>query len=123
MSIDDFGQRNEAMSTLGRRELKEAIAREKARSGGERLLQPSATPARPMPLPSMPRPRSRCGQPETTRGQAFTLIGVVIGFVYVFSAKLTSVSAIRVGVPPVVAAWTPNVLFGLLGIVHRVAPK
>ena len=40
MSIYDFGQRNEAMSTLGRRELKEAIAREKARgSGGERLLQ------------------------------------------------------------------------------------
>ena len=39
MSIDDFGQRNEAMSTLGRRELKEAIAREKARVRGERLLQ------------------------------------------------------------------------------------
>ena len=40
MQISDFGQRNEAMSTLGRTALREAIEREKTRgSGGERLLQ------------------------------------------------------------------------------------
>ena len=52
------------------------------------------------------------------------LIGVLIGFVYIFSAKLMSVSAIHAGVPPGVAAWTPNVLFGLLGgWLYRRAPK
>ena len=128
MSIDDFGQRNEAMSTLGRRELKEAIAREKARgSGGERLLQlerhtrtSNAFAIYVMTLigVSVASRRQRGGT------GIHLLIGVVIGFVYVFSAKLTSVSAIHAGVPPVVAAWTPNVLFGLLGIVlYRKAPK
>ena len=104
MSIDDFGQRNEAMSTLGRRELKEAIAREKARgSGGERLLQlerhtrtSNAFAIYVMTLigVSVASRRQRGGT------GIHLLIGVVIGFVYVFSAKLTSVSAIRPWSPP-----------------------
>ena len=52
------------------------------------------------------------------------LIGVLIGFIYIFSAKLMSVSATHAGVPPGVAAWTPNVLFSLLGAwLYRRAPK
>ena len=128
MSMDDFGQRDEAMSTLGRVELREAIAREKARgSGGERLLQlerhtrtSNAFAIYVMTLigVSVASRRQRGGT------GIHILIGVVIGFVYVFSAKLTSVSATHSGVPPLVAAWTPNVLFGLLGILlYRKAPK
>ena len=62
---------------------------------------------------------------SSAEGRVFTsFIGVVIGFIYVFSAKLMSVSATHAGVPPVVAAWTPNVLFGLLGgWLYRKAPK
>ena len=128
MSIDDFGQRSQAMSTLGWSELQEAIDREKAKgSGAERLLQ----------LESHTRTSNAFaiyvmaligGSVASRRQRGGTgihlLIGVVVGFVYVFSAKLMSVSAIHAGVPPVVAAWTPNVLFGVLGLVlYQRAPK
>ncbi|MBK12595.1 MAG: hypothetical protein CL849_03600 [Crocinitomicaceae bacterium] len=128
MRISDFGQRNEAMSTLNWDELKAAIQREKARgSGGERLLQlemhtrtSNAFAIYIMTLigVSVASRRQRGGT------GIHILIGVVIGFVYVFSAKLTSVSATHAGVLPAVAAWTPNVLFGMLGIMlYRRAPK
>ncbi|MCH1581750.1 MAG: LptF/LptG family permease [Flavobacteriales bacterium] len=128
MSIEDFGQRSQAMSTLDWRELRAAIEREKAKgSGGERLLQ----------LESHTRTSNAfaiyvmalIGVSVASRRQRggtgiHILIGVVIGFVYVFSAKLMSVSATHAGIPPMVAAWTPNVLFGLLGILlYRRAPK
>ncbi|MBL6645738.1 MAG: LptF/LptG family permease [Flavobacteriales bacterium] len=128
MSIEDFGQRSQAMSTLDWRELKAAIERERAKgSGGERLLQ----------LESHTRTSNAfaiyimalIGVSVASRRQRggtgiHILIGVVIGFVYVFSAKLMSVSATHAGIPPMVAAWTPNVLFGLLGILlYRKAPK
>lgn len=128
MRISDFGQRNEAMSTLNRSELREAIDREKARgSGAERLLQlerhsrtSNAFAIYVMTLigVSVASRRQRGGT------GIHLLIGVIIGFIYVFSAKLMSVSAINAGVPPVVAAWTPNVMFGLLGgVLYRKAPK
>ena len=105
-----------------------AIAREKARgSGGERLLQlerhtrtSNAFAIYVMTLigVSVASRRQRGGT------GIHILIGVVVGFIYVFSAKLMSVSATHAGILPAVAAWTPNVLFGLLGVIlYRRAPK
>ena len=128
MRIADFGQRNEAMSTLDRGELHAAIAREKAKgSGGERLLQlerhtrtSNAFAIYVMTLIGV----SVASRKQRGGTGIHLLIGVIIGFIYVFSSKLMSVSATHAGVPPVVAAWTPNVLFGLLGgWLYRKAPK
>jgi len=128
MKISDFGQRNEAISTLDRNELKAAIDREKAKgSGGERLLQLEGhtRTANAFAIYVM----TLIGVSVASRRQRggtgiHLLIGVVIGFVYVFSAKLMSVAAIHAGVLPWVAAWTPNVLFGLLGVLlYQRAPK
>jgi len=128
MKILDFGQRNEAISTLDRNELKAAIDREKAKgSGGERLLQLEGhtRTANAFAIYVM----TLIGVSVASRRQRggtgiHLLIGVVIGFVYVFSAKLMSVAAIHAGVLPWVAAWTPNVLFGLLGVfLYQRAPK
>jgi lipopolysaccharide export system permease protein len=119
MQMSDFGQRSAAISTLGWSELQEAIAREKAKgSGGERFLQ----------LESHTRTSNAfaiyvmalIGVSVASRRQRggtgiHILIGVVVGFIYVFSAKLMSVSATHAGIPPAVASWAPNVLFGLLG--------
>lgn len=128
MRMEDFGQRSQAMSTLGWSDLQEAIAREEAKgSGGERMLQ----------LESHTRTSNAfaiyvmalIGVSVASRRQRggtgiHLLIGVVLGFVYIFSSKLMSVSATHAGIPPVVAAWTPNVLFGLLGaFLYRMAPK
>lgn len=128
MKISDFGQRNEAISTLDRNELQAAIDREKAKgSGGERLLQLEGhtRTANAFAIYVM----TLIGVSVASRRQRggtgiHLLIGVVIGFVYVFSAKLMSVAAIHAGVLPWVAAWTPNVLFGLLGVLlYQRAPK
>lgn len=128
MRMEDFGQRAQAMSTLNWAALKAAIEREKAKgSGGERLLQ----------LESHTRTSNAfaiyvmalIGVSVASRRQRggtgiHLLIGVIVGFIYVFSAKLMSVSATHAGIPPLVAAWTPNVLFALLGaVLYRQAPK
>lgn len=128
MRISDFGQRNQAMSTLDRGELRAAIEREKAKgSGGERLLElerhtrtSNAFAIYIMTLIGV----SVASRKQRGGTGIHLLIGVLIGFVYIFSAKLMSVSAIHAGVSPGVAAWTPNVLFGLLGgWLYRRAPK
>ena len=128
MRMEDFGQRSQAMSTLGWSELNAAIEREKAKgSGGERLLE----------LESHTRTSNAfaiyvmalIGVSVASRRQRggtgiHILIGVVLGFIYVFSAKLMSVSATHAGIHPGVAAWTPNLLFGVLGLfLYRRAPK
>jgi len=128
MKISDFGQRNEAISTLNRAQLRAAIEREKAKgSGGERMLQLAGhtRTANAFAIYVM----TLIGVSVASRRQRggtgiHLLIGVVIGFVYVFSSKLMSVAAIHAGVMPAIAAWTPNVLFGALGVfLYRQAPK
>jgi lipopolysaccharide export system permease protein len=51
-------------------------------------------------------------------------IGLLFVFVYIFTMQVTSVAAIKVGFPPMIATWIPNVLFGIIGIfMYRIAPK
>ena len=128
MRMEDFGQRSQAMSTLGWTALQEAIEREKAKgSGGERMLELEAhtRTSNAFAIYIM----ALIGVSVASRRQRggtgiHILIGVVVGFIYVFSAKLMSVSATHAGILPAVAAWTPNVLFGLLGVIlYRRAPK
>lgn len=128
MRMADFGQRSQAISTLGWDELQGAIEREISKgSGGERLLQLEAhtRTSNAFAIYVM----ALIGVSVASRRQRggtgiHLLIGVVVGFIYVFSAKLMSVSATHAGIHPGVAAWTPNVMFGLLGLLlYRQAPK
>ncbi|MBI2258065.1 MAG: LptF/LptG family permease [Flavobacteriia bacterium] len=51
-------------------------------------------------------------------------IGLLFVFIYIFTMQVTSVSAEKIGLHPVLAVWIPNILFGLLGyIMYRFAPK
>lgn len=50
--------------------------------------------------------------------------GLAIVFIYIFAMQVTSVAAIKVGFPALLAVWIPNVLFGVIGLVlYRLAPK
>lgn len=42
-------------------------------------------------------------------------IGLGIIFVYIFAMKVTTVAAMNLGFPPMIAVWVPNVLFGGVG--------
>jgi lipopolysaccharide export system permease protein len=51
-------------------------------------------------------------------------IGLIFVFVYIFAMKVTTVAAIKVGFPPILAVWIPNVLFGIIAFfLYRIAPK
>ncbi len=55
---------------------------------------------------------------------AHLAIGVVISVTYVLFGRLSVVFATKGDFPPWLAAWTPNILFGLLAIyLYRRAPK
>lgn len=51
-------------------------------------------------------------------------IGLFFVFVYIFTMQITTVAAQKVGFPPAIAVWIPNILFGLLGLyLYKKAPK
>ncbi len=50
-------------------------------------------------------------------GYVGLLLSVVIAFVFVISQQWMQILAERNYLPPVLAAWTPNLVFGLLGLI------
>jgi lipopolysaccharide export system permease protein len=55
---------------------------------------------------------------------AHLAIGFVISFVYVLFSRLSIVFATKGDFPPWLAAWTPNIIFGILAIyIYKRAPK
>lgn len=51
-------------------------------------------------------------------------IGLGFVFIYIFAMKVTTVAAINVGFPTIIAVWIPNILFGIAGLyLYRIAPK
>lgn len=51
-------------------------------------------------------------------------IGLMLVFLYIFAMKITTVAAIKVGFPTLIAVWIPNILFSILAFfLYRIAPK
>ncbi len=51
-------------------------------------------------------------------------IGLGFAFIYIFAMKITTVAAMKVGFPVLLAVWIPNILFGLVGVyLYRISPK
>ncbi len=51
-------------------------------------------------------------------------IGIACSFAYIVLIQFSNVFAIQGGVPPMIAAWIPNLLFGMVGIyLFQIAPK
>lgn len=51
-------------------------------------------------------------------------LGVLLSMLYVLASRLTVVFAIKGNFPPLLAAWFPNIIFGVLAIyLYRKAPK
>lgn len=50
--------------------------------------------------------------------------GVALALLYIFAMKLTTVAATNAGLDPLIAVWSPNVVFAIIGIlIYRNAPK
>jgi lipopolysaccharide export system permease protein len=48
---------------------------------------------------------------------AHLMLAVVIGFIFVFIARITTVSSMNLGFPTWLAAWVPNILFTGVGLI------
>jgi lipopolysaccharide export system permease protein len=126
--LSEFAQRDNVVQTMNYNELKSYIEKERAK-GNENL---------PMYEIEM---YQRTSYPFAT--YVLTLIGVAVAsrksrggigvhiakglaivFIYIFAMQVTSVAAIKVGFPALLAVWIPNILFGIIGLIlYRLAPK
>lgn len=43
-------------------------------------------------------------------------LGLLFVFIYIFAMQITSVAAINVGFPTLIASWIPNILFGIIAL-------
>ncbi len=51
-------------------------------------------------------------------------LAIILGIVYIFFSRMSSVAATNVGLAPAIAVWIPNILYLILGIfIYRRAPK
>lgn len=51
-------------------------------------------------------------------------IGLIFSFTYIFLMRVTEQFTIKGGLPPMLAAWIPNILFLFVGVfLYRIAPK
>lgn len=51
-------------------------------------------------------------------------VGLAFVFIYIFTMKITTVATMNIGFPSYIAVWTPNFIFGIIGIwLYRRMPK
>lgn len=51
-------------------------------------------------------------------------IGLGFVFIYIFAMKVMNVAALKVGFPPIIAVWVPNLIFALIAsLLYKLAPK
>ena len=51
-------------------------------------------------------------------------VGIALSFIYVIMMRFTMTFAIHANLTPLLAAWIPNILFGIVAIILvRLAPK
>lgn len=52
------------------------------------------------------------------------LVGITLCFTYIVLQKFSTTFATKGGLPPLLAVWTPNIIFGIIGLyLLKIAPK
>jgi lipopolysaccharide export system permease protein len=119
MDEQDFGLRSEITSAMGYRELSEFIEDQKLGGSGRvaqfevELYNRTASPFSIFVL-------TLIGVSIASRKQrggmgVHLILAVIIGFVFLFISRVTTVSAMNLGFPAWLAVWVPNVLFTGVG--------
>ncbi len=126
--IDEIAQRENIAETMSFSELKKYIADEKSKGSSfipeyeivlyERTSLPFATYVLTIIGLSVSSRRKRGGVGINIA------LGLGVIFIYIFTMKVTTVAAIKVGFPTLIAVWFPNVLFGIVAyFLYRNAKK
>lgn len=128
MDEQDFGLRSEITSAMDYSELSEFIEAQRLGGSGRvaefevELYNRTASPFSIFVL-------ALIGVSIASRKQRggigiHLMLAVIIGFVFVFISRMTTVSAMNLGFPAWLAVWVPNVMFTLVGLfLYRKAQK
>lgn len=124
----DLGQRLAIAAALDRKEIADFIAAEKARGGStvayyeverdQRISYPFATYVFTLIGVGIASRKVRGGT------GVHLVLGVLLVLLYVFTIKMTTVAATNSNFNSTLAVWTPNIIFGLIGVwIYAKAPK
>jgi lipopolysaccharide export system permease protein len=127
-SMDEMAQRENVAETMTYPELSRLISREKQKGSSrvpyyeiemhQRTSYPFATYILTIIGVSVASRKKRGGIGLNIA------IGLGFVFVYIFAMKVMAVAALNVGLPALIAVWTPNLLFGILAfLLYRTAQK
>jgi lipopolysaccharide export system permease protein len=127
-SIDEMAQRENVAETMTYPELAQLIKREKMKGSSrvpyyeiemhQRTSYPFATYILTIIGVSVASRKKRGGIGLNIA------IGLGFVFVYIFAMKVMAVAALNVGLPAIIAVWTPNLLFGIIAFfLYRTAQK
>lgn len=124
----DFARNNTFKETMNMNELHRFIAREEERgTGGVETYQFEMYKRYALPFSTFIL--SLIGvslSSKKVRGGVGLHLGIGIGcsFAFIVLIQFSNVFATQGGVPPVIAAWIPNILFGIVALyLYRIAPK
>jgi len=124
----DFQRRDTEKSTMGYFELNKYIAEKKLR--GETnintyIIEKQQRTAFPFSTFILTLIGVSLASRKTKGGTGLKLgIGILISFVYIFLMQIAAQFSIKGGLSPILAAWTPNILFAIVAVfLYRIAPK
>jgi len=128
MTFEDFGRRDNFVSSMTTPDLNEFIDRER-RKGSDKIPFYELEKHSRTSLPIATYVLTLIGVSLATRkvrgGIGMHIAtGVLVVSLYIFAMKITSVMATNAGMNTLVATWIPNILFGVISIFLYVrAPK
>ncbi len=128
MTPADFARKENYSSTMNMGELDEYIEREKIRGTGD-VAQYEIEKYRRYSSPFATFILTLIGVSLAARkvrgGVGLPLgIGIACSFAYIILIHFSSVFAVKGGLPPMLAVWIPNLIFGSLAFyLYKIAPK
>jgi lipopolysaccharide export system permease protein len=118
--IQDLAHRDNIVETMGYQRINDFIDYERAKGSSEvaeyelKMYQRTSIPFAAFILTligfSVASQRKRGGLGINLA------IGLFFVFIYIFSMQITSVAAINLGLPTLLASWMPNILFGVIAV-------
>ncbi len=124
----DFQRRDTEKSTMDYFELNKYIAEKKLRGESNvntYIIEKQQRRAFPFSTFILTLIGVSLASRKTKGGTGLKLgIGLLISFVYIFSMQIAAQFSIKGGFSPVLAAWTPNIIFAIVAVfLYRIAPK
>lgn len=128
IQFSDFGQRDEAVKNLSTPELNEYLRKEKLRGSSKVKLievEKYMRTANAFSIMILGFIAVATASRKNRRGLGVHLLAaIIIGLVFLFTSRVSSVSVTNAGIPASIAVWIPNLAFALVGIfIYNKAPK